>query len=310
MDLIYLIVSSDSFTIQRRIEEIASKNPQATIVHYDLREVPIERAIEDLDTCNFFEQEKIVVCEQAFFLSTEKKRGAIEHNLESLEKYVTHPNPDNRLVLVTDSLDKRKKIVSLCLAHTTLLEGEVSFQEYIRKHLDGYIIDKDTLTFFTEYCGVDSGKLLMEWEKLKLYCLDTKKITISDIKKVVSKNVDDNIFTFIDDLLSGKKKEAFEIYQDLLLHGEQVASILSKLANKIRLFYQVKILLKMGKSDQEIAKTLGVHPYPVKLAREASFRYPESLLLSYLSKLHTIDLEMKSGKCSDSVIFEMMMASL
>ena len=147
MDLIYLIVSSDSFTIQRRIEEIASKNPQATIVHYDLREVPIERAIEDLDTCNFFEQEKIVVCEQAFFLSTEKKRGAIEHNLESLEKYVTHPNPDNRLVLVTDSLDKRKKIVSLCLAHTTLLEGEVSFQEYIRKHLDGYIIDKDTPPF-------------------------------------------------------------------------------------------------------------------------------------------------------------------
>ena len=66
----------------------------------------------------------------------------------------------------------------------------------------------------------------------------------------------------------------------------------------------------MGKSDQEIAKTLGVHPYPVKLAREASFRYPESLLLSYLSKLHTIDLEMKSGKSSDSVAFEMMMASI
>ena len=310
MDLIYLIVSSDPFTIQRRLEEIASQNPQATFVHYDLREVPVERAIEDLDTCNFFEQEKIVVCEQAFFLTAEKKRGAIEHNLESLEKYLTHPNPDNRLVLVTDSLDKRKKLVSLCLSHAVLLEGEVSPQEYIRKHLDGYIIDNDTLAFFTEYCGLDSSKILMEWEKLKLYCLDTKKITISDIITVVSKSIDDNIFTFIDDLLSGKKKEAFEIYQDLLLHGEQVASILSKLANKIRLFYQVKILLKMGKSDQEIAKTLGVHPYPVKLAREASFRYPESLLLSYLSKLHTIDLEMKSGKSSDSVAFEMMVASI
>ena len=73
MDLIYLIVSSDPFTIQRRLEEIASQNPQATFVHYDLREVPVERAIEDLDTCNFFEQEKIVVCEQTFFLTAEKK---------------------------------------------------------------------------------------------------------------------------------------------------------------------------------------------------------------------------------------------
>ena len=47
MNLIYLIVSSDPFTIQRRLEEIASQNPQATFVHYDLREVPVERAIED-----------------------------------------------------------------------------------------------------------------------------------------------------------------------------------------------------------------------------------------------------------------------
>lgn len=310
MDLIYLIVSSDPFTIQRRLEEIVSKNPLAEVVHYDLREVPVERAIEDLDTCNFFEQEKIVVCEQAFFLTAEKKRGLVEHNLESLEKYVTHPNPDNRLVLVTDSLDKRKKLVSLCLSHAVLLEGEISPQDYIRHHLDGYTVDKETLAFLVEYCGLDSSKIIMEWEKLKLYCSDTKRITISDIKTVVMKNIDDNIFTFIDDLLSGKKKEAFEIYQDLLLHREQVASILSKLANKIRLFYQVKILLKTGKSDQEIAKILGVHPYPVKLAREASFRYPESLLLSYLSKLHTIDLEMKSGKSSDTVAFEMMMASI
>ena len=165
MDLIYLIVSSDPFTIQRRLEEIVSKNPLAEVVHYDLREVPVERAIEDLDTCNFFEQEKIVVCEQAFFLTAEKKRGLVEHNLESLEKYVTHPNPDNRLVLVTDSLDKRKKLVSLCLSHAVLLEGEISPQDYIRHHLDGYTVDKETLTFLVEYCGLDSSKIIMEWEK-------------------------------------------------------------------------------------------------------------------------------------------------
>ncbi len=312
MKPVYIIVSKDPITIEERIKEITSTASQSEIVRYDLHEIPIQRVIEDLDTCNLFSSQKLIIASPAVFLSGEKTKGVVDHDITKLERYLENPSPVNILILVTDTLDKRKKITTtLSTSSTTqILEGEISPQEYIKQHLDDYQIDSKSINFLIEYCGCDSAKIMMEWEKLKLYKIDTKTINIQDIQTVVTKSIDDNIFTFIDNLLSGKKKEAFEIYQDLLLHGEQPTSILSKLANKIRLLYQVKTLLKTGKSDMEIAKLLAVHPYPVKLARESSYRYPENLLLAYLKKLSTIDLEMKSGKITDSVALEMMMASI
>lgn len=122
--------------------------------------------------------------------------------------------------------------------------------------------------------------------------------------------MEDNIFNLVDSILKGNKQKVFVTYQDLLLQGEQPSSILSKLANKIRLIYQVKVLAKVGKSDQEIGKNLNIHPYPVKLARESSYNYTESMLTEYLEKLAQVDYEMKSGNITAELSFEVFMASI
>ena len=124
------------------------------------------------------------------------------------------------------------------------------------------------------------------------------------------KSMDDNIFHLVDCILTGNKKYAFELYQDFLLHGEQVVNIIRILANKIRLMYQVKVLLQDGNSDAKISKLLKVHEYPVKLAREASYRYSETALLEKLEKLANLDLEIKSGETTGQVEFETLLATI
>ena len=308
MKNIYLIISNDKVVSDLKINEILKKNQNGAILRYDLEEVPIENLIEDLDTYNFLEDKKIVIGLHASFLNSTKKE-AVVHNIEMFEKYIKNPNPDNILILVADSIDKKKKIVKELLEVCDVLEGECSSKDLIKNNLDDYQMDNKAIDLLIEYCG-DTERIINELEKLKLYKLDDKIITCDDIKNIVSKNIDDNIFTLVDYIINGRKKEAYEIYNELLLHGEQVANIIPKLANKIRLIYQVKVFLKEGKSDLEISKLLKSHPYPIKLARESSYKYSEQLILEYLNKLADLDYNLKSGKSNPNIIFETFIAEI
>lgn len=302
MKNIYLIISDDKVIIDLKINEIIKNNSNSTILRYDLEEVSVEHLIEDLDTYNFLEEKKIVIGLHASFLNSEKKE-VVSHNLDSLEKYIKTPNPDNILILVVDKIDKKKKIVKTLLETCEVLEKEYSLTELVKNNLDDYKMDAKTIDLLIEYCQ-NNERIINELEKLKLYKLEEKVITTNDIKEIVSKNIDDNIFTLIDFIINEKKGEAFEIYNKLILHGEQVANIISKLANKIRLIYQVKVFLKEGKSDLEISKLLKMHSYPIKLAREASYSYSDQILLKYLNKLANLDYDLKSGRGNPNIMFE------
>ena len=161
-----------------------------------------------------------------------------------------------------------------------------------------------------DYCGNDHERIFNELEKLKLYKLESKEITISDIEEIVTPVLDDNIFHFVDSILSGNKEYAFKLYHNFILHGEQVVHMLILISKKIRLIYQVKILSNQGNSDQNISKLLKVHEYPVKLAREAGYRYSEGHLLEILKKLSQLDLDIKSGETLGEVEFETLLASI
>ena len=214
------------------------------------------------------------------------------------------------MFLVCDSLDKRKKITALLTKVATVISEPSNLHEMSQQKLGEYQMDGMAEKKLLEYCQNDSRRIQQEIEKLKLYRFTEKKITVSDIEEIVMQTLDDNIFHFVDAILSKNKSYAFELYQNFLLHGEQITNMIRILANKIRLMYQVKVLLQDGNSDRKISELLKVHEYPVKLAREASYRYSEKTLLEYIEKLAKLDLEIKSGESSGQVEFEMMLARL
>jgi len=310
MNTIFLIVTNDKITLNTKIEEILKKNKDSEVVHYDLLEVPIERLIEDLDTYNFLSNKKIIIGHNASFLSSERNKAVVEHNIEKLEKYIEQPNQDNILILISDTIDKRKKITSLICKKAEVIEEIANVHNLIKKRLEDYQMSSSTEKLLLEYCGNDYERVFNEIDKLKLYKSEDKTINDDDIKKIVMKSMDDNIFHLVDSILSSNKKEAFELYYDFLLHGEQVVNIIRILANKIRLIYQVKILLNDGNSDQSISRLLKIHEYPVKLAREASYKYKEKALLEKLEKLSELDYLIKSGETSGQVEFETLLATI
>lgn len=78
---------------------------------YDCEETPIEVALEDAETLPFFGERKIVIVKQPYFLTAEKGKEKVEHDVKRLEAYIDKPAPFSSVMFVGsyEKLDERKK---------------------------------------------------------------------------------------------------------------------------------------------------------------------------------------------------------
>lgn len=310
MNPIYLIVSEDHFLIQRQIKKTIGESKDQEVLYYDLKETSIEQVIEDLDTLNFFTKRKVVIAENAYFLTSEKPKNSLEQNIDVLTKYIEKPNQDNVLIITCDKLDERKKIVKELKKCAKIIDTNIDILKQIEDELGEYQMSLLDRKYFAERTLNNYERIINEIAKLKLFKGEEKNITREDIDKLVTKTIDDNIFTLVDAIIKKDKKQAFEIYEDMLLHNEEPIKIMILLANKIRLLYQVKVLSKTIYRDEEIGKIIGSHPYPVKLAKNIVRNFKEQELLNYLDKLAHIDIDIKTGKTYQNIALETFILTL
>lgn len=307
----YIIESTDYVVINSRIKDILKQNNLTSdmIIKYDLLETPISVAIEDLDTYNFLSSNKVVICDNAYFLTSSKPKGAVSHNEEELERYLKNPSSENILILICDKIDTRKKLVKL-VDKKYVLGGEVSIEDLVKERLENFKMDYKTIKYLIEYCDNDNERILNEIDKLKCYKYEEKIITIEDINEAVIKLTGDDVFSLIDAIVSKNRKKAYLITEELTSKGEDISKIIIMVSDQFRLMYQVKSFLKQGYSQEQIASTLKIHPYRVKLAVEKGYSYSSKVLLTNLEYFFDLDYMIKSGNNNPKLCFELFLAKL
>jgi len=307
----YIIESTDYVVINTKINDILNKHKLTSdmIIKYDLLESPISLAIEELDTYNFLSTNKVVVCYNAYFLTSNKPKSLVTHNEDELIKYINNPSSENILIMICDKIDTRKKIVKM-IDKDCILSGEVSIENLIKNKLDDYKMSNQTIKYLIDYCYNDNERILNELEKLKCYKLTEKEITIDDINECVLKLSDDNIFNLIDAIVTKNKNRAYNITQELINKGEDISKIIIMTADQFRLMYYVKAFLQEGYNQESIASKLKIHPYRVKLAIEKGYNYSTKTLLTNLEYFFEIDYMIKTGNNNPKLCFELFLANL
>ena len=108
---VYLIESEDPVVIRTKILEIVQKKKMEDIpiTYYNMVEKSIDDVVYELDTYSFLEKAKIIVCENAIFLTSTKTKSDVEHHLPILKKYLSHPSEENLLILCCDKVSEKKK---------------------------------------------------------------------------------------------------------------------------------------------------------------------------------------------------------
>ena len=99
-----------------------------------------------------------------------------------------------------------------------------------------------------------------------------------------------------------------ELRLNVLDDGEEEIKLIVMLANQFRMILQVKLMVKNGYKERDMATIIKEHPYRVKLAMQSNFKINE--LENYLIKLEELDYSIKSGKLDKSFGFEMFLLNI
>lgn len=307
----YLIECTDFLTIQIEINKIIKENKfeDASQNYYDIQEVPLENALEDLDTYGFLTSKKVVVITNfdCLDLSNEK-------DLERLVKYVKNPNPDNILVITTKKfVMKENKYLKDLKKNLEIISISVDPISYIKNELKGYKVDKEVISLINEYCLEDITKIHNECNKLKIFKIEDKIISKEDVKELIIKKLGDATeltFSFTRALAEKDKKEALRLYQEILNYNVEPLSLIGLLASQFRIMYQVKVLDRKRMSNMEIAKMLNTKEFRIMKTKELTRYYTEKEILSLIIRLSEIDLKIKTTNSDPNLLLQLLIINI
>ena len=302
--MVYLLYGTKDFEIEEEIKKLSKGIDEMNISKYDLNNDMLSLALEDAKTISLFSDKKLVIVDNANMFT-----GSTSKDSELIEEYLNHINENTTLVLIVhnDKLHTRKKITKLIkrVGKVQEFNDELDTTSLVRRLFKDYNIDYKTIQLFIDRVGNNPLIIQSEINKIKIYKDNDKNITEEDILNLTAKLIEIDIFKLIDYIVRKNKEKALELYYEMLKMNEEPIKIVVILANQFRIMYQSKELLKKGYSEKDIANTLKIHPYRVKLAIQNSRNYTSDILLKNLNALADIDIGIKTGTINKDLALEL-----
>ena len=315
---LYVLYGPEEFIIKETISKIvenALEDDEAgfNIDTFDLEGTPLSFAIEEAETFPFIGERKLIILHNPVFLTAEKTKEKVEHNIEQLLSYLENPSPFSIVVFVApyEKLDERKKITKQLKKYAMVVEAsKLKEQELERWVLEqaalyGVGIEREAVNELLSTVGQNLMLLANEISKMALYAYEEKMITVETVSQLAVKSLEQNIFTLIDFIMNRRSAEAIELLQSLLRQNEEPIKILALMASQIRIMYVSKGLAKEGYGQQKIASHLKIHPYRVKLALEKAQYFQEQELMTMLNNIAEADYKMKTGQMDKVLLLEL-----
>ncbi len=302
---VYLLTGTEQHMLDETIKRLIKAIPDMTsseVNRFDLEEIPIQAVLEVADEFPFLVDHKLIVAKNCSFLkATDNSKEKQNHQLESFEKWLENPSPTATVVFVApyEKLDARKRITKKIKKHAVVVEAVALQGQDLSTWImqlgsdKGIVFDKNVADYLIEMSGTDLLTLSTEVDKLAGYLAFQGVVTIDMIEQLVARTPEMDVFRLTDSFINNKKAESIAVYHDLVRNGEEPIMMASLIASQVRLMIHVTNLRKKGYQQQQIATTLHIHPYRVKLMMQRNLP-PMQTLLKALNDLATIDLQLKT----------------
>ena len=203
-DPIYLLVGDDD------VERSALAAEFADLVEEDLRAFNAERIhagdwttgdklvdgvasiVSAVRTLPMMAPRRVVTVLQAETLLAPKRESeAAARALEALEALLKSPEPQTTLVFAAAAIDRRGRMFKQMQRQATIvecgvIEGQADAERWVRTRVaaGGAEIDPQAARLLVERAGLDVRRLRGEVDRLLLYALGQKRITIEDARAV------------------------------------------------------------------------------------------------------------------------------
>jgi DNA polymerase III subunit delta len=210
---------------------------------------------------------RVVTVMQAETLLTPKRESeAAARALEQLEELFKSPDPQTTLVLVATALDRRGKMFKALQRHATIVECGVvadlaDAERFVRTRVAaaGAAIEPAAARLVAQRAGTDVRRLRADIERLMLYALGQKQITVDDVREVTGPAALQDDWAMTNAIEAGQAGEALKQLALMLDAGAPPEKILGQLGWVVR------------------AKFPGIAPASVRPSVEAVFRTDQDL---------------------------------
>lgn len=317
MDNVYLISSNSFHLMEDELKKILKDNPYTS---FDLNAVELDEVLEEAAYFSLFDDKKYMVVKNALIFGASKRKSKDESSEEEtvskkdekLLKYLEAPNSNTVLIFtINGKIDSKKKICKIIKDRYKFIQiDDLKPKEIfsrIEKSLkdDGYKIDSNTGYYIINNALNNYDLAINEVEKIKLYYGKGCTVNYDDVVNIVSKNIEDNNFKFIDTVISRDIKESFKIYDDLMIQKTEPIMLMSMLAKEIRNMLLVKKMMS-AKNKKDMMNTLGLKfDFQIDKLINNSYSFKEKQLEDYLILLCDLDYKIKRGKISNKLALEM-----
>ena len=307
----YLIENTNSIILKATIKNIINKEKfnDAVINYYNLDDVLLSSALDDLDTYGLFNDKKVIVINNIDNFSIESNKDDYNH----LISYLDNPSSNNLLIITANKLNNTKKLTKELKKKMIYKEIDSNSIDYIKKELNGYKLDSGVIRLINDYCNEDFDRIHTECQKLISYKDTDNVITKEDIDKLLiksSKDITELTFEFTKYLFNKDKYNALLLFNELKENGVEPISLIGLMASQIRIIYQVKILVNRKLNNLEISKILDEKEYRIKKTRELINYYSEEELLELIRKLSDMDINIKTTDIDSEFLIELFIINL
>ena len=186
-------------------------------------------------------QRVVIVLQADTLLVPKRESEAATRALDQLETIVKEADPRTTLVLVAGSVDKRSRMYKLLVKHATLVESgliedRADAERWIRTRVAaaGAEIDPAAARLLAERGGTDVKRLRGDVERLLLYALGQKSVTVEDVRQIVGPAALQDDWAITNAIETGEAGEALRQLSLMLDAGAPPEKILGQLGWLVR----------------------------------------------------------------------------
>jgi DNA polymerase III delta subunit len=183
----------------------------------------------------------VTVFQAEMLLAPKRESEAADRALNALESLLKDPEPQTTLVLVASELDKRGRLFRLLQKQATLvecgvIEDQADAERWVRTRVaaGGSDIEPAAARLMVARAGLDVRRLRGEVDRLLLYTLGQKRITVDDARSIAGPSALLDDWAMTNAIEAGRSAEALRQLGLILDAGAPPEKILGQLGWLVR----------------------------------------------------------------------------
>lgn len=239
--------------------------------------------------------------------ATDKKR---------LLEYVESPLESTILALTATKIDRRQQFYSGLIKKSQWVESKPLYEnqavDWVTRQLreKGATISHDAASFLVQQVGTSIWSLENELNKLMTYAIGQKQFTLDDVTAVAGVSRKYNTWELADAVGQRDLQTSIDIMKHLFDEGASAPGILIVLAQRILLLMQVRAALDRNMPQAQLAQSLGLKPFFVKLYVQQASKYRVGQLQRGLKILRNADYAIKTGQMKPLMVMTLVLCDL